>query len=636
MRKIMLTFLVLLLGGVLLPVAAQTDYPPQLDAALRDLSQRIGVTITVPQLDAWTFEQQRFTDTGLGCPEVTGAPAPDGISAYIFDITYQGITYNYRVSLDESLVFPCNAELLQITPPPSPTPVQVTECPGDYAGFLEPRLGLNSQGQLVPENLPNRVRRAPSVDAEQVGTINQADTFTVLDGPSCSDGFVWWLVRTDEVEGWTAEGQPPDDYYLEPVGLIPTLTPPPPAPAATPVAAAPQSAGITALAGVSNRQLQLYALSSPTTISSTMDVASAPSRDFSGFSGLTWSPDGRFLAYAAPSEAGRQVFVTDRTGSVVTPIADDISFSFPPTFSPDSSEIFYVVDTGEFSPDAPTNQILNLFSAPVDGSAPPTLRATFAFGVGCGGGSSFPGDAVYWGEAGFAGSDIFFQLTPRGLLYTLRCTGEGIGLLDIATGETTVISDDLSRATLSPDGSRLAGVVVTQPDIVGMSATGNTLNVVDLASGAVQTLQTASPPDQVAWGADGSIFYSTRVQTDEIVPGSDTEALTQLGPGGLPLWAVGLHRVDLAEATDTQIYSASAFAIGRIYATPDGSGVYFSQVENAGAWVEFVNANGADLEDPTRFFGPTLIYLPLATPTDVAVVGPNISRATFSDSAFGG
>ncbi|MFN8372414.1 MAG: SH3 domain-containing protein [Anaerolineae bacterium] len=75
-------------------------------------------------------------------------------------------------------------------------------------GTLAP-VGLAAGGQgRVLEGSPNRVRSAPSTEAEQIGQIPSGEVFDVVDGQQgvCVDGIRWAQVSYDGVTGWTAEG----------------------------------------------------------------------------------------------------------------------------------------------------------------------------------------------------------------------------------------------------------------------------------------------------------------------------------------------------------------------------------------------------------------------------------------------
>ena len=91
-------------------------------------------------------------------------------------------------------------------------------CPPDYRGFLPPRIAVgDSSAQVASYTLANRLRAAPSLNAEQIGEIPpRALLEAVLDGPACDGAFVWWQVQAGEQIGWTVESdRNANVYYLE-------------------------------------------------------------------------------------------------------------------------------------------------------------------------------------------------------------------------------------------------------------------------------------------------------------------------------------------------------------------------------------------------------------------------------------
>ena len=133
--------LILFLLIVLPLMSAQAqDLPPQFSQALASLSSFLGQPLTVQNLDNWSFHQDLYTDTALGCPYVAGQARPEGISGITFLMIYQGVTYDYRVSVDGTIVFPCIQDGGgQIQPQPQATNA-ATNCPPDFAGYLPPKL----------------------------------------------------------------------------------------------------------------------------------------------------------------------------------------------------------------------------------------------------------------------------------------------------------------------------------------------------------------------------------------------------------------------------------------------------------------------------------------------------------------
>jgi hypothetical protein len=83
-------------------------------------------------------------------------------------------------------------------------------CPGAAV----PRLLTEGEGRVIAGQGANNVRMGEGEAAELLGKIPEGGTFTVLDGPVCADGMLWWQVQSGDLNGWTAEGQG-DTYWLE-------------------------------------------------------------------------------------------------------------------------------------------------------------------------------------------------------------------------------------------------------------------------------------------------------------------------------------------------------------------------------------------------------------------------------------
>ena len=80
--------------------------PSQIDAALLDLSARLGYSIGIGNLSNWRWEQTNFPDDALGCPSASSSGGAS-VLGYKFQLTHQAITYDYRVSNDSALVVYC-------------------------------------------------------------------------------------------------------------------------------------------------------------------------------------------------------------------------------------------------------------------------------------------------------------------------------------------------------------------------------------------------------------------------------------------------------------------------------------------------------------------------------------------------
>ena len=85
---------------------------------------------------------------------------------------------------------------------------------------IAPTRLMQSSHAKVAENPPlaNNLRAQPDKDSQLLGQIPPGDTFTIFDGPLCSEGYRYWYVQVDNTGqyGWTAEAHF-NEYYVEPI-----------------------------------------------------------------------------------------------------------------------------------------------------------------------------------------------------------------------------------------------------------------------------------------------------------------------------------------------------------------------------------------------------------------------------------
>ena len=189
--------------------------PAQIDIALNDLSNRVGQPLGINNLSNWRWSQETYPNTALGCEGVQGSGSD--IAAYQFTLTYGGITYDYRVSADNSVVVLCNQ-----LDPNQPTPVSDSDEPysnrlcieseGDQP-YMRTRINVGLDIEVV-EGVLN-LRAQPSSNAEVIQQVPTGVPFRVDGGPSCVDNFVWWFVNVNGQLGYIAEGQD-GEYFVEP------------------------------------------------------------------------------------------------------------------------------------------------------------------------------------------------------------------------------------------------------------------------------------------------------------------------------------------------------------------------------------------------------------------------------------
>ncbi len=90
-------------------------------------------------------------------------------------------------------------------------------CPNSYPT----RLQQGDRAYVLPEPpLANTVRNAPRRNGTRIGRIPVREMMTILDGPQCADGWIWWYVDAESgVTGWVAEGDW-ENYWLQPGAAI--------------------------------------------------------------------------------------------------------------------------------------------------------------------------------------------------------------------------------------------------------------------------------------------------------------------------------------------------------------------------------------------------------------------------------
>jgi hypothetical protein len=116
-------------------------------------------------------------------------------------------------------IMPTATATLIITVNPSAVPTQVsgTWQPCTDSAYAS-RLHVGNKA-VVSSDPPqaNRVREQPDLDGAFKGYVYVGVTVSILDGPRCANGWVWWYIKSeyDGLEGWTSEGDSAG-YWLVP------------------------------------------------------------------------------------------------------------------------------------------------------------------------------------------------------------------------------------------------------------------------------------------------------------------------------------------------------------------------------------------------------------------------------------
>ncbi|HML22120.1 MAG TPA: hypothetical protein PKD09_10740 [Aggregatilinea sp.] len=113
MIKGLLARIALLLALVVsLPVAqvlAQGDEQQAVEQALSDLNEQLGESVALDALDSYSWTATDFGDTSLGCPQEGQMYSQVVTPGYVVVLSYDGVTYDYRVASDGSQVVLCSS-----------------------------------------------------------------------------------------------------------------------------------------------------------------------------------------------------------------------------------------------------------------------------------------------------------------------------------------------------------------------------------------------------------------------------------------------------------------------------------------------------------------------------------------------
>lgn len=298
---------------------------------------------------------------------------------------------------------------------------------------------------------------------------------------------------------------------------------------------------------------------------------------------IEFSPDGTRYAYNfLDYENGASSLFAGELGAAPVLLAEATSY-MPFSFSPDGASIYFTVEPEPGSIDMSQTYSMTILRVPVDASASGEVIGQLPFGVGCGGGSPFPMDAVYSREAGYMGYALTFEMTAYGLLHSLDCSGRGVALRDIAADTELFRSESLARVKVSPDGQRAAGVMIeTSGDTVNTS-----IALIDLAERTVNTVTTLPDLDQLAWGAHSDLFVSTRTALSDPLPLPENAAaaVNDLFGGSMSIaqYSVRVYRVMLEQDTPPlELYNSGAWSASTF--NLDGDILYFSVVPTGETW----------------------------------------------------
>ncbi|MDE2747388.1 MAG: hypothetical protein OXI34_00340 [Chloroflexota bacterium] len=209
-------FFILLMFAALAAQTGGQGAPAQIDAALRDLSGRLGYSVGIGSLSNWRWEQVNFPNSALGCPGVSGSGA--AVLGYQFQLTYNANTYDYRVSNDGARLVYCGLidAAGAAAAPEAEAPYSNRLCSDAATGgpYMRSRINAGLEVEALAGSL--NLRGHPSLEAPVLLDIPARLPLRITAGPDCVDGYVWWLAIFNDQTGYIAEAGD-GDYYVQPL-----------------------------------------------------------------------------------------------------------------------------------------------------------------------------------------------------------------------------------------------------------------------------------------------------------------------------------------------------------------------------------------------------------------------------------
>ncbi len=317
---------------------------------------------------------------------------------------------------------------------------------------------------------------------------------------------------------------------------------------------------------------------------------------------LAFSPDGLYLSFIDVTNAQLNVLNTVE-GRSPRRVAEGVDPRFPPAWNLDSSQVAYVVDSGER--DADGAALLAIHTVPVTGGDAQQM-ATFSFGGDCPAASADPADAAYDLEA--VQTLVLAWLPEDRFLVSTRCDG-GLGVLLVADGSLVELGGDLAGGALSPDHLQF------------MARADQGLALLDFVQWQRANLSLGAGAERLAWGPDGqTLYFATAALTDSVTlddPGDAArgEGFFGMWPVTLGVYDLALVRLDLTSDNESVIWQGQGRGIGRIAPAPDGSGLLFSVVPSSLPLAEVFRSGGDSLTAHEAWPGPVLYWLPAGSST---------------------
>jgi Tol biopolymer transport system component len=245
--------------------------------------------------------------------------------------------------------------------------------------------------------------------------------------------------------------------------------------------------------------------------------------------GLTWSPDGRDIAFASSRDGNWEIYVMRADGSNLKRLTFDAAWDTCPTWSPDSKKIAFASNRGGK---------WDIYVMNADGTGVSRLTDDNTWAL-------YPAWSSDGSKIAFVSDRTVDEEGIRGMDYNYTPTRNEIYVMDVSGGNVTRLTNNDywdTCPTWSPDGKKIAYLSKrgSNWDLVTMDADGSGLRTVTSIQGL----------DIPAWSRDGTklLVTSNRDGNSEIyivdVGGGELANLSQSkGSDSSPSWSPDGKRI---------------------------------------------------------------------------------------------
>jgi SH3-like domain-containing protein len=594
-----------LLGSTLIS-RAQAEPTSVIDAAYVLLSQKLGKSILRGGDSTFNWTQSVYGDASLGCAIQGQTYTAGNFPGYQITIVYLGTTYDFRSLLNGQNLFLCS--------PGGGAPGGVGGSTGNTGGttitanpglFVGGKGRLNGQSATLFQNPVNVGSEGIGDGAPgAIGVVTDGQIVDIVGGPQTFSNTVWWQIRAaDGKVGWILQ-----QYPGRPAGTPDVIVPSANVPAQPTVLPPPPVSNVTTLTFNtpltfvdSNGNIVVRSADQPIVGQLTNDSSAQVTQQWpfykttKRYGNIRWSKAGNFLAYQDNNAAIGYVYLE---GPAVYQVPTGPT-SFPLSWSPNGTQVGFVVHTDQSAGDQKSLQIVKavqLSGAQLESGQPfqpATQIGTFGLVQDCmgGGGGIDVADMLYANEVGPFGNGLTFEWLDRGFLHSKGCAGTGLVLTGL-NGSDVWSVDNVFHVALSPDQNRAAAIT--------RDANGNKtgLAFIDMNNGALTQLLNDANVDRVAWSGDGQTLLYSTVAPGEIVVGTPglpvgAQMFGDIWPLQAKNYTVALWRVPTTGGVASKVFESVGRGIGNIVSAPNNAGFAFSFITSAAPMIQRINNNAS-------------------------------------------